>query len=83
MNTKYEPQFWAQAYDPKYCSKNTFLKHYPQKVMLSLTSRCNLCCWHCEKSVQPCVEEDMPQELMEYIVQNILVHCRYLRIGGQ
>ncbi|MBU2102925.1 MAG: class I SAM-dependent methyltransferase, partial [Candidatus Omnitrophica bacterium] len=80
--TNNEPQFWAQQYNQKYDSGNTFSYDYPEKAMISLTSRCNLCCWHCSEADRPGIATDMPREFLEYIVKNILVHCQYVRIGG-
>jgi len=61
--------------------KNTIC-NYPEKVIFSLTSKCNLNCWHCFRSLKDSESHEAAKELIDYVNRKILPHSRYLRIGG-
>ncbi|MBN3039722.1 MAG: radical SAM protein [Candidatus Omnitrophica bacterium] len=75
--------FWDQVPpDESSRADNTSLDYYPTKAIISLTSRCNLCCWHCRHRLNPEAGIDAPKKLLDYVIENILPFCKSLRIGG-
>jgi len=75
-------KFWEQEHSTRYSSRNAKVNYFPQKVMFELTSRCNLSCWHCDKSTTTYNGQDTSKEIIDYVHQKILVNSKYLRIGG-
>jgi len=65
-----------------YSSKDTTLDNLPENVMISLTSKCNLSCWHCYKSFNERKGYDTPRWIIDYVNQKIIPYSKYLRIGG-
>jgi len=62
--------------------KTGMICSYPEKVIFSLTSKCNLRCWHCFRSLKDSESHEAAKELIDYVNHKILPHSRYLRIGG-
>ncbi len=75
--------FWVHGPLIKlFYSKRERLNIPPEKLMVSLTNRCNLHCLHCPRGSFEQEEKDMPRELVDYVIEKVLPHCKYLRIGG-
>jgi len=73
--------FWIQYKYPG-VGKEIVKRPY-EKVLFSLTSCCNLRCWHCVYHYQteyPGV--DASRELVDYVLTRILPKAKYLRIAG-
>lgn len=51
-------------------------------MIISLTSKCNLSCWHCYRSSNVCNGYDTPKWIIDYVNQKIIPYSKYLRIGG-
>lgn len=76
-------KFWSHRLAVKlFASKKLRLSEPPNKIMVSLTNRCNLRCWHCPRASYNYDEQDTPKKLIDYITAKILPRCKYLRIGG-
>lgn len=57
-------------------------KNFPEKLIFSLTSNCNLRCWHCTRSLYASKGHEAPKALIDYVNRKILPRCKYLSIGG-
>ena len=75
-------QFWEHNGAGNNATKSNRVEAYPEQVMLQLTSRCNLSCWHCVRSLTATRGCDAPKALIDYVVRRILPHSSYLRVGG-
>lgn len=75
------PSIWRA--DPDCDRDDVTGAHPPRKLLLSLTSRCNLQCAHCWRGkgfAEP--GHDMSEELLEYIISDVLPGMRCVQVGG-
>lgn len=75
-------RFWSPPDDARELTSRALLAHPFRQLIVSLTSHCNLECWHCARSLDPRPGRSISKELCDLLLERLVPRARALRVGG-